>query len=102
MMIKTVETGATIGIDPLLVLALAASIDGSVVLPVDEEYDRLRLTWSARLEDRPAVIVRAASERDIQLATRFANQFGLPFAVGLDGAGSASGGVMVDPTAAAC
>lgn len=100
MMAKSGEHAVRRTIDPLLVVALAASIEGSVVLPVDEEYDQLRAIWSARIEDHPAVIVKAASERDIRLAAKFANQFGFPLSVGLDGQGSATGGVMVDPTAA--
>jgi hypothetical protein len=97
----TSSSSVEYGIDPFLLVALAASLDGSVILPVDEQYDEFRMGGSLFTDPRPAVIVKAASNADIRLSIQFAKQFNVPFSVrgtayGIEGTESADGGVMVD------
>lgn len=82
-------------------VALAASIDGTVILPVDEQYDVIRKILNARDDSKPAVIVQAATTADLELAILFTTQFGIPLSVRsngrrVSGSAGADGGVMVD------
>jgi FAD/FMN-containing dehydrogenase len=61
--------------------ALAREIRGDVILPTDDEYDRLRSVFNAAIDRRPAAIVRPRSIVDVASAVRFARETSLPLAV---------------------
>jgi FAD/FMN-containing dehydrogenase len=76
-------------------------LDGSVVLPGDADYDAVRAIVSGAFDDRPAVIVRAASVDDVVRTVRLARDTGLDLAVRSGGHsnaghGSVDGGVVLD------
>jgi FAD/FMN-containing dehydrogenase len=60
---------------------LAGRLDGSLVLPDDEEYDAARAMFNAMIDRRPALIVRCASEADVVAALAYAREHQLPITV---------------------
>lgn len=60
---------------------LSATLRGSVICPGDAEYNAARAVWNARVDCRPALIVRAADATDVSAAVCFAREEGLPLAV---------------------
>jgi len=61
---------------------LRARLQGSVLLPGDEGYERARQTWDAKTFDQhPAVIVLPARTADVQAAVTFAREHHLPVAM---------------------
>jgi len=66
------------------------SLNGSVLLPNDHRYDKLRTPWLEVMEQRPAVIVEAASVTDVVAAVDFAREEGLDFGVMATGHGIAA------------
>ena len=92
--------------------AVRDRIDGQVLLPGEDGYDRARTVWNAMIDRRPAVIVRCASVGDVVTAVRTARELDLEIGVRCGGhsvvgqavpeAGlmidlSSMGGVRVDP-----
>ncbi|WP_433273445.1 FAD-binding protein [Actinosynnema sp. CS-041913] len=80
---------------------LRRSLRGSVLVPADEHYDSARRVWNGAVDHRPAAIVRAADEHDVQNAVRVARAHDLPVSVrggGHDWGGRAvrEGGLVVD------
>jgi FAD/FMN-containing dehydrogenase len=67
--------------DRMFVRELRAGLSGSVCCPEDVGYDSARQVWNARIDRRPAAIVRAASASDVVLALRTAREHGLALAV---------------------
>src|SRR4051794_27240547 len=62
----------TMTIDPQHVEALRTRLQGSLLLPGDEGYDKARQTWDAKTFDQhPAVIVLPARASDVQAAVTF-------------------------------
>ncbi|MGS0684952.1 FAD-binding oxidoreductase [Nakamurella sp. GG22] len=83
--------------------ALSGSLDGSVLLPGDPEYDDARRVWNAIVDRRPRVIVRCASVRDVVTAVRTATELGLEIGIKCGGHSAAGhavpdGGLMIDLT----
>lgn len=72
------------------VAALRQQISGTVVLPGDEAYDRLRTPWLQVVEQHPALIVNAASADDIAAAVTFARTHHLPLGIMATGHGIAA------------
>jgi len=69
-------------IDPQHVVTLRARLQGSVLLPGDEGYERARQTWDAKTFDQhPAVVVLPARASDVQAAVTFAREHNLPIAM---------------------
>jgi hypothetical protein len=64
------------------VQTLQARLQGKVLVPGDEGYDRARLTWDAKTFDQhPAMIVLPAVSSDVLAAVTFAREHDLPIAV---------------------
>lgn len=81
--------------------ALAAGIDGRVVLPGSPEYETVRLPFIARFDDiRPQAVVQCRSVGDVAEAVRFGRRHGIhavPRSGGHSFAGYSSGeGMIVD------
>lgn len=72
------------------VAVLRRQIQGRVVLPGDEPYDRLRALWLQVVDQRPALVVHAGSTDDVAPAVAFARARGLPFGVMATGHGIAA------------
>jgi FAD/FMN-containing dehydrogenase len=80
---------------------LHTPVDGPVLLPGDEEYERARTLWNARFDRRPELVVQCLSLSDVAAAVRWAVGRGLPVAVrggGHSYAGHtvADGGMLLD------
>jgi len=60
---------------------LAAAVRGSVILPLDPEYDQARTVYNAMVDKRPAAIARCRDVADIITCVRFAREYGLEIAV---------------------
>ena len=72
------------------VAALARALDGRVVTAGDKGYDSLRKPWLKVIEQRPALIVEAASAGDVAAAVRFARDHRLELGVTATGHGIAA------------
>lgn len=85
-------------IPPGAVAALAAEVDGDVLLPWDEDYAAERAGFNRVAQHQPALIVAAAGAADVRAAVTFAADYGLPVAVQATGHGIAAptlGGVLI-------
>jgi FAD/FMN-containing dehydrogenase len=81
--------------------ALAAAIDGEVVLPGSERYERARKPFIARFDElEPTAVVLVAEPEDVAETMRFATAAGIPTAIRSGGhcfAGySSTEGIVVD------
>src|SRR5271154_7413536 len=74
----------------------AKSLAGEVVLPRDRSYAKLRRVSNRAVDKHPAIIVRCASPKDVQLAVDFARDKGLLTAVRSGGHSFAGHGVCDD------
>jgi len=70
--------------------ALTRAVKGSVVLPGDGDYDKLRTPWLEVMEQHPALIVEAAGVEDVVAAVDFARNEGLHLGVMATGHGIAA------------
>ncbi len=85
---------------------LSDRLDGHVLLPDDDGYDRARTVWNAMIDRRPRLIVRCASVADVVAAVHFARDHDLAIGVRCGGHGVAGpavpdDGLMIDLTALA-
>ena len=97
MTVPTTRPDAT----PLDLERLAEQIDGRVITPADDDYDRLRQVMVGHVDRRPAVIVRVANAEDVQRVVAVARATGPELAVrsgGHSGAGhgTTDGGIVLD------
>jgi FAD/FMN-containing dehydrogenase len=81
--------------------ALAAEVQGSVIVPDDPAYAAAHLVWNRDRQRRPAVIVACRTPEDVVATIGFARTVGLPLAVrggGYTPSGTATcdGGVVLD------
>ena len=60
---------------------LENGLAGSVVGPGDPSYETARRVWNHTIDQRPALVVRAASTDDVARTVRFARSEGRPIAV---------------------
>ncbi len=68
--------------DPQQIETLRTRLQGKVLLPADEEYERARQTWDTKTFDQhPAIIVLPTVASDVQAAVTFACEYDLPIAV---------------------
>ncbi|HEX2772162.1 MAG TPA: FAD-binding oxidoreductase [Micromonosporaceae bacterium] len=83
------------------VAALAEGLQGQVILPGHDEYDRARRVWNGSIDRHPALVVRCAEVADVQAAVRFARERDLLIAVrggghNIAGSGTCHGGMVID------
>ncbi len=68
--------------DPRQLETLRTHIQGSVLIPGDQGYDKARQTWDVKTFDQhPAIIVLPTDTSDVQSAVAFARKQNLPIAV---------------------
>ena len=68
--------------DPGQLETLRTRLQGRIILPGDEEYDKARQTWDAKTFDQhPAIIIMPTNASDVQAAVNFAREHDLPIAV---------------------
>ena len=78
------------------IATFASSLTGEVVLPRDRNYGKLRRVSNQAVNKHPAIIVRCADRKDVQLAVKFARDKGLLTAVRSGGHSFAGHGVCDD------
>jgi len=78
------------------IAAFASSLTGEVVLLRDRNYGKLRRVSNQAVNKHPAIIVRCADRKDVQLAVKFARDKGLLTAVRSGGHSFAGHGVCDD------
>jgi FAD binding domain/Berberine and berberine like len=78
------------------IATFARSLTGEVVLPGDRSYGKLRRVSNLAVNKYPAIIVRCADLKDVQLAVEFARDKGLLTAVRSGGHSFAGHGVCDD------
>lgn len=88
-------------VSPRVVASLAADLQGQVILPGHDEYDRARRVWNGAIDRHPALVVRCAAAADVQAAVRFAREQDLLIAVrggghNVAGTGTCDGGIVID------
>lgn len=71
----------------LLIGNLRNRVKGAVLTPGQEGFDAAKSAWNLMIEHRPALIVVAETEGDVQHAVRFANEANLPICVQATGHG---------------
>jgi FAD/FMN-containing dehydrogenase len=85
----------------ITITRLSEQLDGQVITPGDDGYDRARTVFVGGIDRRPAVIVRAASETDVVRVVSTAAETDTELAVrsgGHSGAGHSvsEGGIVLD------
>jgi FAD/FMN-containing dehydrogenase len=73
--------GAQISLDDSHLDALAASLDGALVLPGQAGYDEARTLWNAMIQKRPGAVVQVSSAGDVARAVNFAREHGVLLSV---------------------
>lgn len=72
-----VTTIARERVDREAIAALRSTLAGRVAGPADPEWDAERAAWALAVDQRPALVVRAAHAADVMVAIRFAVAHGL-------------------------
>lgn len=80
---------------------LKSAMSGSVLTPVDVDYESARRVWNADIDHRPAGIARCTTAEDVAGALLFAQRHGLEIAVrcgshSVPGYSSVDGGLVID------
>ena len=80
---------------------LRETVRGPVIGPNDALYDEARTVYNARIDRRPAVIVRVRDAADVAVAVDYAREHDVPVATrggghSVPGFGTVDGGVVVD------
>ncbi|MDX1658702.1 MAG: FAD-binding oxidoreductase [Nitriliruptorales bacterium] len=88
----------------VLLTASDLDLDGQLVGPDDESYDRVRALWNGMIDREPGLVARCESVDDVRRSVRFAADLDLRLAVrggGHNVAGTASvdGGLVIDLSA---
>lgn len=63
------------------IAALAERVEGELLLPPDEGFDGARAVWNARIDRRPAAVLRCAGPHDVVAGVRFAREENVPLSV---------------------
>ncbi len=66
-------------LDPEALATLRAGVTGTVITPIDPEYDPARQVVSFEFDRRPSAIVRCEGTPDVAFSVRFAREYGLDF-----------------------
>lgn len=82
---------------------LGERVDGELLRPGDDGYERSRSVWNAMVDRRPRLIVRPATTKDVAAAVRAGRDLGLEIGVRCGGHGIAGlavpeDGLMIDLT----
>lgn len=98
------RAGAALALDDTTLRQFRADLSGSVIRADDAEYETARAIWNGMIQRRPALIVRCASEADVQHTVRFVRRHDLVFSVrsgghNIAGTSLCDGGVVVDLSA---
>lgn len=88
-------------VDERLIEKFSAHLRGVKLQPGDANYDAARQVWNARIDRRPALIVRCAGVADVIQAVRFARETQMPLSVrssghNVTGCAVCDGGMMID------
>src|SRR4051794_37090112 len=75
------DLGATPALTPDAVAGFRASLNGTLVLPQDPDFDAAREVHNARFDRRPTIVVRAADASDVSRAVTFAAEHDLELAI---------------------
>lgn len=75
--------------------SLVSKVDGEVVLPGDEAYDRLRSVFNGSVDHRPSLILQCAGAGDVMSGVVFAREHRIPLSVKAGG-NSVSGSSVLD------
>jgi FAD/FMN-containing dehydrogenase len=91
------------GVTDAAVRSLSSKVEGQVLAPGDDGYDRARAVWNAMVDRRPRLIVRCAAVGDVVAAVRHARDNDLEIGVrcgghGILGLAVPEGGLMIDLT----
>ncbi len=83
------------------VMALRASLRGTLLQPLDDGYHTARRVWNANIDRRPALIARCAGVCDVQRVVGFSRHHNLKLSVrggghGAPGYATNDGGVVLD------
>ncbi len=79
--------------------SLRQNVSGAVLTPADNGYDAARACWNLFIDQRPNLIVMAASENDVVAAVRYANSTNMPVTVQATGHGqpkTCGGGILIN------
>jgi FAD/FMN-containing dehydrogenase len=74
---------------------LRAAVEGELIVPGDDGYDRARRVWNGLVDRRPLAVLRCASTADVVAGVGFARDTGVPVAVRA-GAHNVAGHATVD------
>src|SRR5215467_11380331 len=75
------ETAMNAGITSTVMPGWHERLQGDVIFPGDERYDRSRRVWNGRIDRYPALAVYCTSVNDILTTIDFARSAGLPITV---------------------
>lgn len=83
---------------------LRSTMQGPVITPSDDDYERRRKIWNGAIDLRPSIVAACATVSDVQGAVNTARKHGLPVSVLVGGYGWAGqslrdGGVVIDLSA---
>ncbi len=81
--------------------SLHATLQGSLLLPDNPDYDSARRVWNGMVDVYPAAIAQCASTEDVVVAVNFGRENGLDLAVrggghSAAGLGTCDGGLLID------
>lgn len=93
--------GGMVGLTSDQVERFSTALEGRLLVAGDEGWDEAVLVWNAMVAKRPALVVEAASARDVAATVRFASDHGLLLSVkggghNIAGTAIAENGLMID------
>ncbi|MGB8383517.1 MAG: FAD-binding oxidoreductase [Dermatophilaceae bacterium] len=98
-MSMTTQVGHTLG--EATIAELRGTIEGSLSIPDDPDFDQARKVWNDVIDRRPALVLRCTGVADVIAGVSFARSEGLPIAVrggahSIAGFSTCDGGVVLD------
>ena len=94
-------SGGSVELDEAALADLNNSVDGSIVTPVDPDYDEVRSIWNGMIDKRPGLIVQCAGPADTVTCVNFAREHDLLVSVrgaghNIAGSSLSDGGLLID------